>query len=311
MIILLSFVLTLRPAYAQRHAMRVMTWNVENMFDCQDDSLTNDAEFLPDAKRKWTWGRYWKKMESLGRVILAVGKEEPVDLVGLCEVENDSVMHDLTKKGLLGAVSYRYVMTNGSDQRGVDVALLYQPARFRLLDWHAVRIPSKENAFPPTRDILWTKGITFQRDTLHVIVCHFPSRTNGMKSERHRRLASQTLAALVDSIGTDKNILVMGDFNADPQDPIFRTLGVLQDNVPQKRYPDIGSYNFRGIWSWIDHILISSSLIHRSAMAAPYYAPWMCTTNANGFWRPRRTYLGTYYNGGVSDHLPIWMDINP
>lgn len=297
--------------YAQRNSLRVMEWNVENMFDCHDDSLKDDAEFLPSGERKWSWGRYWKKIEALGRVILDVGEDAPVDLIGLCEVENDSVMIDLTRKGLLRSLGYRYVMTNSPDNRGMDVALLYQPARFRLLDSHSVRIPSQENGFSPTRDILWTKGLTYQGDTLHVIVSHFPSRVSGKLGEKHRRLVSNTLSSLVDSIGSEKHILVMGDFNAPPQDHIFRKLSSLHDMVPQSRYPKIGSYNYRGIWSWIDHILISSSLVKRSSKVSPYHAPWTLEEASNGSWRPRRTYLGTYYQGGVSDHLPIWMDITP
>lgn len=295
-------------ASAQRPPLRIMQWNVENLFDCNDDSLHDDSEFLSQSPKQWTRERYWRKQEALGRVIMGVGGNRPVSLVGLCEVENDSVMYDLTQRSVLRSMRYAYIMTNSSDVRGIDVALMYQPLRFRILAWHSVRIPSLEHGFKPTRDLLWACGITDTKDTLHVIVCHLPSRRAGNIANHHRLLAAQTLANLTDSIGRGKNIIVMGDFNAPPHDPIFRVLNTLHDAVPQQRHPHEGTYRYRGMWSWIDHILLSSSLLKRTTPVHLYSAPWMQEKDSNGGWHPRRTYLGTHYHAGVSDHVPIWLD---
>ena len=99
--------------------LRLVVWNVENLFDCHDDSLTRDEEFLPDSPRHWTKARYWHKLQDVARVVLAMGHEGPPELVALCEVENDSVMRDLTHRSLLRSLGYRYVLTTGSDLRGI------------------------------------------------------------------------------------------------------------------------------------------------------------------------------------------------
>ena len=86
--------------YAQE-PFRVMFYNVENLFDCQHDTLKNDYEFLPDAPKGWTQARYHDKLARIAKVIIATGEENVPDLVGLCEVENDHCLKDLTENSPL------------------------------------------------------------------------------------------------------------------------------------------------------------------------------------------------------------------
>ena len=81
LIIMLSLYCML-PLHAQTSRFRLMEYNVENLFDCEDDSLKNDDEFLPDALRKWNYGKYRAKLERLMKVIVAVG-EDQVGVAGL------------------------------------------------------------------------------------------------------------------------------------------------------------------------------------------------------------------------------------
>lgn len=122
-----------------------MELNCENLFDTRHDSLKNDLEFLPDGSYRWTPYRYWAKLNHLGQEIVAQSNPIP-DFVAMCEVENDSVMFDLTRRSLLRNAGYEYVMTSSPDERGIDVALLYQPASFALLHSHQAlaRYPSYE-----------------------------------------------------------------------------------------------------------------------------------------------------------------------
>ena len=168
--------------------------NCENLFDCRHDSLKNDTEFLPDGSYHWTPYRYWRKLDRIGQTIIACGEDrcgedlkdkekengsgwnwKLPDLVALCEVENDSVLRDLTKRSLLRNASYEYVMTQSADERGIDVALLYSPYTFWLLESRAVSV-QRVKGMRPTRDVLYAKGLVWGRDTLHVMVAHFPSR---------------------------------------------------------------------------------------------------------------------------------------
>ena len=102
--------------------------NCENLFDCNHDSLKNDTEFLPDGSYRWTRTRYWRKLNHIGQAVLACGDGQDgwqlPDMVALCEVENDTVMRDLTRRSLLRSARYEYVMTDSPDERGIDVALM-------------------------------------------------------------------------------------------------------------------------------------------------------------------------------------------
>ena len=173
-------------------AQRIVWWNVENLFDCQHDSLKNDQEFLPQGSYHWTRRRYWKKLDDLSRTIATIAGDNAWPMaVGMCEVENDTVLRDLTRRSPLRMARYSYVHEEGPDVRGIDVAMLYDSLQFRLVGHKAVRIPSAENGFRPTRDILHVWGLCpTLPDTLHFIIVHLPSRaSSGRKGETHRRLA--------------------------------------------------------------------------------------------------------------------------
>ena len=297
---------------------RVVTWNVENLFDCRHDTLKDDHEFLPDSERHWTWGRYWRKITDVGRVVMGIGEMNTPALVGLCEVENDSVMIALTRRGSLRAIGYDYVMTNSPDRRGVDVALMYQPTMFRLLGHESRRIPSEQHSLRPTRDLLHVWGVAQGRDTLHIVVCHLPSRAGGSKENvRNRKLAVAELVRLTDSLLTNVpkcQLLVMGDFNATLRDKALKPIVChpgLMPLTPDRKRPTSGTYRYQGNWSWIDHMLVSLTLASKvSGSAQLYTAPWMQREMADGTWYPRRTYLGTNYGGGVSDHVPAYIDLS-
>lgn len=313
-----------------QHTLRIVEYNVENLFDVRHDTLKNDLDFLPEGSYHWTPGRYWKKQNDVAKTLMAVGGEigAPV-LVGLCEVENDSVLFDLTHRSVLRSVGYDYVMTNSPDTRGVDVALLYQPFLFRLLDCRSVRVPSFENGFRPTRDILYAKGELYTSDTLHVVVCHLPSKAGGASTAtRHRRLAVETLRSVVDSvmnIHADAKLLVMGDFNAAIGEKIFkRLMPPLHETLPtsrRARHQPRGTYYFQKQWSYLDHMLVSEGWLRwqgkemektndRCGDAARCQSSESCLPfllNEKGV--PNRMYRGPVYNGGVSDHLPLYIDV--
>lgn len=330
--------LTMPHAQTQRDTLsfRVMSYNVENLFDCRHDSLKNDQEYLPDAIRRWNRTKYKKKLDAVARVITAVGGWQPPALVALCEVENDSVLRDLTRYSALREAGYRYVMTQAADERGIDVALLYQRHLFRLLSSQSITVPKPNSKSRPTRDILHVCGQLLNRDTLDVFVCHFPSRMEGAKaSEPYRLLAAQTLKEATDSLFRLRfrpQILIMGDFNDYPGNRSIAT--VLQASAPplqqaterstlyhllsrkaasRKQY---GSYKYQGEWGLLDHIIVSGLLLHPDAslftsesQAHVALFPFLLTRDRKyGGECPFRTYHGMKYQGGYSDHLPVWTE---
>lgn len=291
--------------------------NCENLFDCRHDSLKNDTEFLPDGSYHWTRTRYWRKLNRVGQTIIACGVKgqswQLPDMVALCEVENDSVLHDLTRRSLLRNARYDYVMTCSPDERGIDVALVYSPFSFRLIRSHSVRVePIKD--MRPTRDILYASGVIASGDTLHVIVAHLPSRRGGERHSRPFRMAAaDRVAAVADSVynvSKDAKIIIAGDFNDYANSASVRMLC-------GKRLKDIsaeatgrngakGTYRYQGEWGSLDHILVSESLARNVVHCYVNDALFLVEPDDKyGGVKPRRNYLGPRYQNGFSDHLPL------
>lgn len=316
---------------------RIASYNVENLFDYQHDSLKNDYEFLPDALRHWNYTKYKKKLDNIARVITAIGGWTPPALVALCEVENDSVMRDLTRYSILREADYRYVMTESPDERGIDVALLYQRNLFKLLSYQSLPVDKPYKNSRPTRDILHVCGMILNRDTLDVFVAHFPSRSGGAKiSEPYRVLAAKKLKETVDSISQVRNraqILILGDFNDYPSNKSIKQIlraeipPTIQDSIHRNSLyhllarrtnmkKSFGSYKFQGKWGLLDHIIVSGNLLMEDsplytneANADVLSLPFLLTEDKKyGGKQPFRTYYGMKYQKGYSDHLPVWAE---
>lgn len=235
------------------------------------------------------------------------------DFVALCEVENDSVLFDLTKRSALRTAGYEYVMTNSPDERGIDVALMYQPFSFALIHSWSIRIKRLPNS-RPTRDILYASGRIMSDDTLHIFVVHAPSRRGGeLESRPYRMQVASQLAAAVDSIyaiNDSAKIVVAGDFNDYHDSPALEYLYQHHlINVSSKAKGSNGAkatYRWHGEWRSLDQILFSKSLTSYFKSCCIGDLPFLLEDDEKyGGKKPYRTYLGPRYLGGYSDHLPL------
>lgn len=283
--------------------------NCENLFDTRHDPSKQDTEFLPDGSRHWSSTKYWGKVNRVAQEILSCSDDLP-DLVALVEVENDSVLRDLTRRSLLRNAGYDYLMTASPDVRGIDVALLYLPTSFQPLCYETLEVPPLEG-MRPTRDILYVKGVTRQcADTLHIFVLHSPSMYGGERQTRpYRRRVVETLVKAMPDAGS-ANVLVTGDFNDVADGPSLQFLyqQALVNLTHQARghHGAKGTYRYQGRWQSIDHVLASPSMHLRLDSAYINDAPFLLEDDSRyGGKRPRRTFQGYRSQRGFSDHLPL------
>lgn len=287
--------------------------NCENLFDYMHDDGKQDTEYLPEATRHWNSYRYWHKLNNVAQELISCSDEHIPDLIALCEVENDSVLHDLTKRSLLRNAGYEYLMTSSLDQRGIDVALLYSPFTFAPIRHYSIRV-QPVTGMRPTRDVLYVCGETVSGDTLHVFVVHQPSRFGGEKYSRPFRMAvAERVCASVDSIRAvvpHAQLLIAGDFNDGADSPsmtIYAQHGLV--NLSKKAQGDHGvkgTYRYQGEWESIDHVLattVMSSRVDTALIHAPLFL--LEKEPRYGGYRPKRTYNGMRYQSGYSDHLPL------
>jgi endonuclease/exonuclease/phosphatase family metal-dependent hydrolase len=289
--------------------------NCENMFDYTHDVGKHDTEYLPEATRHWTKKRYWHKLNNIAQELLSCSSDNGgiPDLIALCEVENDSVMRDLTKRSLLRNAGYEYLMTSSPDERGIDVALMYSPYSFAPIRSYGIRVEPIEG-MRATRDILYACGETVSGDTLHVFVVHQPSRFGGEKFSRpFRKVVADRVCASVDSIRTlspEAKVMIAGDFNDAADSPSLLQyyqhglMNITKDAVGDNGVK--GTYRYQGEWESIDHIL-GSAYIYNKVDTAYVHAPLFLFEEDAGYggYRPRRTYVGPRYQSGYSDHLPL------
>ena len=284
--------------------------NCENMFDCQHDSLKDDTEWMPEGKRKWTPARYWRKLNNIGQEILSCQQDGVPDLVALVEVENDSVLFDLTKRSLLRRAGYEYLMTESSDVRGIDVALLYQPMTFRPICYDYLDIKPLEG-MRPTRDILYVQGETLNCDTMHIFVVHAPSRYAGEKQTRpNRKLIADRVLNAIQLLPINAKVIVAGDFNDEATDSALRYLennGLHNVTAGVKGLHGAkATYRYQGLWQSIDHVFVSAVLVDFVDKVSINDAPFLLEEDKKyGGVKPLRTFNGYRYQRGFSDHLPL------
>lgn len=309
-----SFVMFALTGMSQRFTL--VELNSENMFDCLDDEGKDDGEFLPDGPRRWTRSRYWRKLNNIGQELLSSSHDIP-DLVALVEVENDTVMRDLTRRSLLGNAGYQYLMTDSPDARGIDVALLYQPSTFRPICYETIEVPSVGD-MSPTRDILYVKGETVGDDTLHVFVVHAPSRYGGERQTRHnRKQVAEVMLRFIGEVAdvSQSNIIIAGDFNDYADSPSLQQYyqrGLLNATQWAKgTHGARGTYRYQGDWQSIDHILVSPALYKKTGTVYINDASFLLEDEPKyGGRRPKRTYQGFRYQPGYSDHLPLVLTLS-
>jgi predicted extracellular nuclease len=317
---------------SDKQIFKVACYNVENFFDCIDDSLTNDSEFLPGGMRGWNYTKYQKKQANIAKIITAIGGWDTPALVGLCEIESNKCLFDLTHYSGLKNLRYKYLHHESPDPRGVDVALLYQPYQFKPIHDEAIHISYPDAPKNKTRDILFATGIIPTGDTLHVFVCHFPSRLGGeMESEEKRMFVSSVLRAKVDSLFTTNahpNIIIMGDFNDFPTNKsLLEVLKAepLTDTISSQSLYNLmyklhtegkGTNKHEGDWGTLDQMIVSGNLLKqgnrlstKQSDAHILETDFLLEDDKKYLGKqPFRTFSGFVYQGGYSDHLPVYTD---
>ncbi|WP_136466569.1 endonuclease/exonuclease/phosphatase family protein [Flagellimonas onchidii] len=311
----------------------VAFYNVENLFDTINDTLIFDDERTPQGNYNWTTDRYQRKIESISKVLSKIGEETikvSPDIIGLCEVENKQVVQDLVQHPNLQKKAYGIVHFDSPDERGIDVALLFKKSVFLPTSFasHRLLLFDDEGERNYTRDQLVVGGM-LDNEAFYFLVNHWPSRRGGpTKSKPNRIRAALLNKRIIDSIqklNPDAKIISMGDLNDDPRDDslkkILKTKGEINNsdsislfNPMEKLYKKgIGTLAYRDKWNLFDQFFMTPNLVQKnngsfSFWKAKVYAPsYLKTLTGKYKGYPLRTYSGTSYIGGYSDHFPVYL----
>jgi len=322
------------PARRGENGIRIMFYNVENLFDIKDDSLKADEEYISGGMRGWTFNRMIQKEKNLSKVIMSAGGWEMPEIIGMCEVENRYVLNLLLKETPLEKFGYKIIHRESPDPRGIDVAMLYRPEKFKPVFVHQISVRFPFDTAARTRDILYVKGVVLNADTLHLFVNHWPSRFGGYtQTVQKRNYVAGLLRSKIDSLivkSPSAKIVIMGDFNDEPSDEsVAKYLKAGSDSVNIDRGSlynmmtgagtswNRGTIKSREVWNTIDQFIVSEPLLHASKglFTTPHSVyifdmPFLLQDDEAWFGKkPFRTFYGFKYIGGYSDHLPILLDL--
>ncbi len=333
-----SFVFAQKKEYK---AAIISFYNLENLFDTVNNPLTNDEEFLPGGVRNYNTAIYYDKLDRLAKVISQIGTEISPDgpaILGVAEVENDTVMKDLASHALIAKRNYQVIHYDSRDARGIDVGLMYNPRYFKpeASGKIYVQIPggSKDAFF--TRDILWVKG-RLDGEPVHVYVNHWPSRSGGeQRTAPAREAAAQACRTHIDSILAAEpgaKIIVMGDLNDDPTNASVAAVLNAKGKRKEVRSGELfnpwmdlyrkgyGTLAYQDAWGLFDQIIISENWLERQQQGFYFHQqqifnrPWLVENRGRYKGYPMRTWDGNTYRGGYSDHFPTYLvmlkEVNP
>jgi hypothetical protein len=323
-------------AFAQKKEFTpvvISFYNLENFYDTVNNTMVNDEEFLPNGPRNYNSDIYWDKVNKLATVISQIGTEINPDgpaILGVAEVENDTVLNDLVHNKLIEKRGYRIVHYDSRDVRGIDVGLLYNPKYFHVLasDKLFVQLPggSKDAYF--TRDVLWVKG-QLGDEIIHIYVNHWPSRVGGeVRSAPARAAAAMVCKHHMDSIAKAdgyQKVIIMGDLNDDPTSAsVAEVLGAKEK--PEQVHEGglfnpwielykkgIGTLAYQNVWGLFDQIMISYPWLDKKQKGFFYYQQhifnreYMVENKGSYKGYPMRTWDGNTYRGGYSDHFPTYL----
>jgi predicted extracellular nuclease len=293
-------------------------YNVENLMDTHDDPHTSDEDMLPLSDRNWDGEKYQAKLQAISRIIADLKEECDVPaLLGLAEVENKEVLSALVEECSNEGVKYEYCHYDSSDERGIDVALLYRSDLFEVQRSQAIT----PDVGIPTRDMLAVWGKLCGVDVL-VFVVHFPSRIGGVKFTEYRRISCCShLRDVVDSVRCaepQRRVIIMGDMNDNPNDKSIKEVlgasgkrnGALLYNpfAGVRRRASRGSSVYQGEWNLYDNIIVSADFLESSELRLVEGGQiFRRGYLLDGKRHPLPTYRGVEYCAGVSDHLPVYV----
>ena len=325
-------------------------YNLENLFDTTHDEGKDDSEFLPDGANKWTEDKYRTKLSNMARVIAAMKEENGMwhTVLGVAEVENRHVLEDLVAEPQIAAVGYQIVHHEGPDTRGIDVALLYDPGRFTLIESESLPYtfdsPSVKFSLSPeeqaefrTRDALMVHGL-IDGEHFAIYVAHLPSRRGEKSGDLRSRGAEIIYMHSLEMMRRCPGIkcVVMGDMNDDPVDESMTQYlhgrETIAEMAPEDYFSPFlsmlkngyGTLSYRGVWNIFDCILVSYSLANapkgtlrivptpstkKKFYGSVFKQPFMTQQSGRYAGTPFRTFSGGEFIGGYSDHYPTYIVI--
>jgi len=326
-----GFLFVSQSVKAQKYELvAIGYYNLENLFDTIDSEGVEEGDFLPDGAKGWDSKKYYHKLDHMAKVLSEIATDKTKDglaVFGISEIENKMVVEDLVKTAALKDRNYQIVHYNSPDRRGIDVALVYNPKYFKVTNSASIPLITEDTSFK-TRDQLVVSGELLGEE-VHFQVNHWPSRSGGERRSRPKRNAAGELARHISdsllAINPNAKIMIMGDLNDDPTNQSVAKYLKATDNKSKLKdgyfynpfltlYKEgIGSLAYRDSWNLFDQIILTPALVNEERDEWSFFKAHIFKKNyminQEGQYKgyPTRSFVGNKFQGGYSDHLPVYV----
>jgi hypothetical protein len=308
-------------------------YNLENLYDTTNNPLVNDDDFTLKGIKKYSNKIYMDKIDRLSKVIAEIGTDKTADgaaILGVAEIENDTVLNDLIHHPSIKKRNYQFVHFDSKDLRGIDVALIYNPTYLKVESSKKipVKLSGRNQEKLATRDILLVKGF-LDGEPIYILVNHWPSKKGGEdQTNASRNMAAgvcRTEINRIQQFDPTAKIIVMGDLNDNPDSYSVRKVLEATGNGSSLKKGELynpweaiyatgyGTLANQDSWSLFDQILLSGTWLNSDQAGFYFYRSeifkriYMIENRGRYKGYPMRTWDGNNYRGGFSDHFPTYI----
>ncbi len=309
--------------------MRIATYNVENLFDLHFNH-SEYVEYIPKTSWQWNATTYRIKLDHIAKTIIDIN----ADIIALQEIESAQALKDLKKRLNQQGLYYPYSAIADAKESTVKVALLSKyPLAYSKELWVTSSLQY--------RNILEAK-ILVDKHPIYLFVNHWKSKSG---SESKRIISAKVLKKRLQTLGYDKAIIVLGDFNShyDEASTFVRkrklndTNGITginhilnttslssndmltckeclynlwYDTPIEKRW----SHIYRKQKEALDNIIVSAPLLQNQGFIYRQHSikhadlPYLLKKENPYRWQYSKTHPKHHIGKGYSDHLPVYAD---
>ncbi|WHF52977.1 endonuclease [Chryseobacterium gotjawalense] len=298
-------------------------YNVENLF-CPDIPRVHKLDPTASGLQNWDERKYRNKLSKIAQVFQLISESEnslPM-LIGISEVQGKKPLEELVKLDPFNS-SYGIVHYESMDERGVDVALLYDKSKIEIISSEPISYlfaveNKKSQYYDTTRDVLFCK-VKYLQVIMNIFVLHLPSKRekdiNKPKREYILKDLNEKISKLIS--GTQEAVIICGDFNENPDEEMIknfiydRNFNKILVNPSAELFQNekFSTFHYKN-GLLFDQMILSDDFFNSNYPLlfkdAKVFNHDKLSNWGNKFvGRPFRTFAGSRYLGGYSDHFPV------
>lgn len=299
-------------------------YNVENLF-LPDPKPVHKLDPTISGLRNWDDRKYKNKLFKISHVFQLMKEENGVlpFIIGLSEVSGRKVLEELVKMEPFHS-KYGIVHYNSMDERKVDVAMLYDKEKIEVMDSEPISfffeiIDKNTGDYDTTRDVLYSK-VKYKEEVINIFITHLPSKRDKDPNKPKRSFILGEIRERILNIVNAENehVILCGDFNENPDDE--NLVKILYDDdhrkVLENPFQQLFSTRKYSTFHYksgllFDQILLSKSFFENRGLrfqnAQVFNSEKISSRDRRFEGRPFRTFAGTRYLGGYSDHFPVFV----